>query len=215
MVLLYFWSPWYGFVCPSMFLISSRKRREPRISSEQREGPHPAQEVPPLTAQHHHQVQLSWVQLWPSHTNRTLFTGTQNTLSFPSHRTPHCPQICKIPPSQPPLCGHHNNVPGSSVPSRSILSKLELIEPQLKQSSTNYNKPPLQFPINLTTTLQQTSGFPQSPCASTPGKIPQHGSSQAFSGHGRGDKQNESKAKMPSRLEANNLFWPLAAPTHY
>lgn len=78
---------------------------------------------------------------------------------------PHVPKSVKSLPHSHALCGHHNNVPGCSVPSRSILSKpLFLLEPQLKQSSTDYSKPPLQFPINLTTTLQQISGFAQSLC---------------------------------------------------
>lgn len=171
-------------------------------SSVEREGSHP---VLPLQRSCH-LLQLSTITRHcpdsssdPATPKKTLFTGTQNTLNSPSHH----PKSVKSLHHSPALCGHHHNTSGSSVPSRSILSKPPFpTEPQLQQSPTNYNKPPLKLPINLTTALQQTAGFAQS--LSPPGKIPQHGTKEAFSGHSRGDKQKESKAKMPSRLQANN-----------
>lgn len=209
-VILHFWSPWYGFICPSMFLISSRKSGEPPTSSVGREGPHP---VLPLQRSchllHHHPESCSDPATPTKHYSLAHKTISQAI-------TLHLPKSVKSLHHSHTLCAYHHNIPGSSVLSHSILSKLLLLtEPQLQQSPTNYNKPPLKFPINLTTTLQKTSGFPQSLCTSTPGKIPQHGTKEAVSGRSRGDKQSESKAKMPSRLQANNLSWPLAAPTHY
>lgn len=119
---------------------------------------HPAEEVPPLSAQHHHQAKLSWVQQGPSHTNKTLFTGTQNTLNFPSHWTPPWPQICKIPPSQPrtlwtpqqcprllcPLPLHPFQAAFSTrTPAKTILHRLQQTSPAIPHKP--YHNPAADF----------------------------------------------------------------------
>jgi len=72
--------------------------------------------APRVSAQHHHQAQPFRVWLWPSHTNKTLFTGTKKHSELPQPSDRHLPDSVKYHNLQPRTLWAPQQCPGLPSP---------------------------------------------------------------------------------------------------
>lgn len=108
----------------------------------------------------------------------------------------------------PRFCGHHNStIPGSPLLCHSSLSKrLSLYQTPTKTILQKLEQTFLRPPHKPYHSPTADSWLRAEPLGIDRRQTPSHATNQELPGRSRGDQQGESKAKMPSRLQANNLL---------